>query len=132
METKNFKSFTGEDIRVAMTSGHVFLISTGEWTSIPKFAWRDSYSAGAVSEDTVQAAAIDKTTMDIVKTKTKVEDRKLMAKEIVKGWIEENDLEKFSTKDGKPKSTEIGKILKCQFPNGQRDEIWYQLQEEMK
>lgn len=132
METKNFKSFTGEPIRVAMTSGHVFIISSDDWTEIPEFAWKDAYSSGATSEDTVQAAAMSDEVLQIVETKSNVEDRKIQAKKIIKGWIEANDLDKFSKNNGKPKSTEIGKILKCQFPNGIRDEVWYQLQEEMK
>lgn len=132
METKNFKSFTGTTIRVAMTTGHVFLIGCDDWVSIPQFAWQASYSEGATSEDTVQAAAMSDDVLQIVKIKTNVEDRKLQAKEIIKGWVEENNLEMFRKNDGKPKSNEIGKILKCQFPNGLRDEIWYQLQEEMK
>ena len=131
MEYKNFKSFLGEDIRVALTSGHVFSIGREEWYPIPQFAWQEAFSLGATSEDTITVDTVTKEVMDIVKIKSSVTDRKAQAKGIILGWLKDNDLSKFSKIDGKPKSSEISKILKCQFQNGMRDEIWFKIQEEV-
>ena len=131
MEYKNFKSFTGSEVRVALISGHTFVISCDEWTPIPEFAWRGSYSEGATSEDTIQAATMSKEVLEVVQVKSDVEDMKRRAKVIIKGWVDSNDLSKFSKGDGRPKSNEVSKELGCRFHNAMRDEVWYKLQEEM-
>lgn len=37
--------------RVALLSGHIYLVNGYEWQALPEFAWSEAYSKGCVSED---------------------------------------------------------------------------------
>ena len=129
MEYKKFKAFERE-LRVALTSGHVFIIPIDSWVEIPGFAWGAVFAAGATSEDTIKADSLTREVMQVVNIKKKVSDLKLEVKEVMKGWVTNNELDKFGA-NGKPKSPELGKAIGKSVTNAVRDEVWFLLQSEL-
>lgn len=129
MQYKNFKSGTGKEVRVALTSGHVFLVHK-EWQPIPEFAWQDMYSCGAISEDMIKNVSSESMGAAAVAVINSVAMRKETIKQTIRDMIEDNDPEYFM-KDGRPKSPEITKRTGLKITNNERDEVWFKLQEEL-
>ena len=133
MEYKKFKAFGYgvEGLRVAMTTGHVFVIPEDDWVKVPEFAWKEVFAAGATSEDTIKASAITKDVLKVVELKRGTEDKKQQIKAVILKWIENNELDKFN-KDGRPTSPLISKEVGFSVTNGVRDEVWFLIQEGME
>ena len=133
MEYKKFKAYGhgDEGIRVALTTGHVFIIPNDDWVKIPEFAWKEVFASGAVSEDTIKADSITKDVLKAVEMKRGNEDKKQQIKAVVQGWVDDNELDKFN-KDGKPSSPLIAKEVGFAVTNGVRDEVWFLMQEGME
>ena len=57
MESKRFKSTTGKDVRVALTSGHVAIIGT-QWVELHPRFFSLAYANGCISEDMVKSTGL--------------------------------------------------------------------------
>ena len=128
MEFKKFKSSTGKTIRVARTSGHVYLFDN-DWQRVPEFSWSDCYAAGCVSEDMFHNKAMSEAPEIVVKSLANVAKRKEQIRNVLQGWVENNEMEKFSNK-GIPKVPEINKELPFGATRQEMLEVWYKLQDE--
>ena len=128
MEFKKFKSSTGDIIRVALTTGDVWLLDN-DWQRIPEFGWSECYAAGCVSEDMFTNKAMSDVPESVARTLASVARRKEMVRNVLKGWMDSNEVDKFSTK-GLPKVPEVNKELNFTADRSEILEVWYKLQEE--
>jgi len=124
MEFKNFKSADDTEKRIALTSGHVYLIGR-EWIKIPEFAWSDCYAAGCHSEDMFTSKMIPEVVANTMGT---VAQRKNTIRGILERWIEENDQSKFN-KAGNPNTVQLQKEIPFKVTKAETMEVWYKLQE---
>lgn len=130
MEFKNFKSAQGNEVRVALTSGHVWIIGR-EWRRIPEFAWSSCYAEGCVSEDMFNNSVVKELPETVVKSLATTAQRKDLIKGVLQSWVDESRGDKFTIK-GFPKTPELQKELPFKVTKNEVQEVWYKLQEEIK
>ncbi len=125
MKFKNFKSIDNTEKYVSLLSGHTFRIGK-EWTKIPELAWQDCYAHGCMSEDMI-GTGVEGTPQN------KEESDHEVIRNIMLKWYEENNIEKFDKKSGRPN------IMKLREESGirhidshLRNKIWFALQEELR
>jgi len=126
---KRFKSTTGEDVRIALLSGHVFLVGS-EWKDLPEFAWSDAYAQRCISEDMITGnGSVGVTTEVMAKM-----DHIALAKEEIKGAIleamEEGNESFFNKMNGVPKVSAISEKLGKKANQQYVREVWYRIQDE--
>lgn len=129
MEPKRFKSTTGEEVRIAQTSGHVTTIGV-DWTDVHPRFHSDAYASACISEDMVKSSAIKDMDPKVVNTLNNVALQKNEVTDAIKKLVRDNDLDSFDAK-GKPKSTVISTMVGFRVTNATRDEVWYKVQQEM-
>lgn len=127
MEYKRFKSPDNSVRRVALLSGHVFLID-GEWSPIPEYAWKASYAEGAISEDMIRNLTADNMDVEALNRINTVADRNEQIRSKIKEWVANNELDHF-TSNGKPKATDLTEALGFRVTNADRDTVWFKLVE---
>lgn len=129
MASKKFKSASTKPRRVALLSGHVFMIGN-EWVDIPDFAWQEAYVQGCVSEDMVMSKTSAPSGGTLVEGAKSADLKKAELVVFLKAAIEENNTELFNERSGKP----ILKKVNEHFEKGANPfllkEAWDQIQEE--
>jgi len=126
MQFKKFKSLDNIERRIALLSGHVYLIGP-DWQNIPEFAWKDCYAAGCMSDDMItKAVYINKEESGVVERLNNKAHQKVEMEALFKGWVVENKLENFDAK-GKPKMIPTSEYMGFRVPNKLRDEVWFDM-----
>lgn len=130
METKKFKSIASKPVRIALLDGHVAWV-TEEWVDLHPRFHSEAYAAGCVSQDMYRNAQLSETDARIANTMQNVALQKREVEDAIRKLVEENDLESFDNKNGKPKSTVLTEMVGFRVTNAIRDEVWYYVQESM-
>jgi hypothetical protein len=105
MNIKNFKSPDGTTKRVALLSGHTYLIGT-KWQMIPEFAWSACYAAGCASEEMFNAVDRGETLASLVNHNTMTSNVNEQLQDLFTSWIENNEEEHFDSR-GVPKLAHV-------------------------
>ena len=97
MQFKKFRSPDQFTRRLALLSGHVYLVGN-EFQSLPEFAWKEAFSQGCLTEDMIVALQIDPS---VVQGLSEQAGLKMKVREAVQDAIKHNRAEAFK-KDGYP------------------------------
>ena len=124
---KKFKSTTGQPVRVALIDGHVAIIGT-EWTDLHERFHSQAYANMCISEDMIKNAALDGLDPATVNVINNVALQKNEVEAAIRKLIEENQLDAFDSKYGKPKSNILTDMVGFRVTNAVRDEVWYKVQ----
>ena len=128
MKFKKFKAVDNIERRIALLSGHVYLISS-EWIRVPEFAWKDCYAAGCMSEDMIaKSTYLDEAEAGVVEQLNNKARQKVEMEALFKGWVVENITDNFDTK-GRPKIIPTSEFMGFRVPNKLRDEVWFDMVE---
>lgn len=130
MESKNFKSITGDRVRIALLDGHVTWVEEG-WTSLHPRFHSAAYAAGCVSEDMYRNSKLSDADARVANTMQNVALQKNEIEDAIRKLVAENDLDSFDKKNGRPKSTVLSEMVGFRVTNPVRDEVWYRVQESM-
>lgn len=126
MESKRFKSTTGEEVRIAQTSGHITIIGT-DWTDVHPRFHSDAYAAACISEDMVKSSAVEGVDPSVVNKLNNIALQKNEVETAIKKLVKDNELDAFDSK-GKPKSNVLTSMVGFRVSNAIRDEVWYKVQ----
>lgn len=123
-----FKSKDGSVVRVARLDGNVFIVGP-EWRELPERFWQDAYANGCESEDqvTFKEINVNRKALDMM---NRVATRKDEIKGIILSLVKEGDLSNFGKNDNKPRSAAITERAGYRVTNSERDEIWFNIQNE--
>lgn len=130
MDFKNFKSASDKQIRIALTSGHVWLIGR-EWIKIPEFAWSACYAGGCISEDMFTNSVIKDIPEAVVKSLSTSAQHKDLIREVLLGWVENNRMDNFRN-DGNPNMVRLSSDLPFTPQKGMVAEVWSKIQQESR
>lgn len=130
MESKKFKSIAGQPVRIALLDGHVAWVAE-EWTDLHPRFHSAAYAAGCVSQDMYRNSQLSESDARIANTMQNVMLQKKEVEDAIRKLVEDNDLEAFDKKNGKPKSTVLSEMVGFRVTNTVRDEVWYYVQESM-
>lgn len=126
---KRFRSRTGEDVRVALTNGHVAII-TSEWSPVVEILWEAAYAAGCVSED-----------MDVHKELDRVKDTGMFSeieriatlkgkvKDAIMKAIKEDNIKAFTANSG-PTAKYLREAVGEKVPTHIKNEVWEEVLDE--
>jgi len=127
MKFKKFKSVDGEPKRIALTTGHVYLIGN-KWTDIPELAWRLAYAEGCISEEFVLSGNKEPTKV--------VAGKELLMREavdVIKSWIKDNKTENFTKTNNLPNVFKLREALGSdEIDNKFRDTAFITASEELE
>lgn len=126
---KRFKSTSGNQVRIALLSGHVALVET-TWTELHQRFWTDAYSQGCISEDMVKNTSTSDVDPKVLNTLNNIALQKSEISDAIRKLVRDNVLESFDT-NGKPKATKLTSMVGFRVTNSLRDEVWYKVQQEM-
>jgi len=132
--TQNFKSLTGEEVRLAFTSGHIFLIGEN-YMPLPAGPggdfWKKAFASGCISEEALTKAMerqkVGKPSVILGTGEKKdlsnlsVEDRKSIAKEKVQQMYATKDPVHF-TADDLPKADKLSELCGFTVTAAERDD----------
>lgn len=130
MESKKFKSITGSRVRIALLDGHVAWIEE-EWTDLHPRFHSEAYAAGCVSEDMYRNSKLSDADARVANTMQNVALQKKDVEDAIRKLVEDNELDAFDRKNGKPKSTVLSEMVGFRVTNPVRDEVWYRVQESL-
>jgi len=116
MNSKKFKPASGEAVRLALLSGHIFVVEATGWTSLPEFAWKHAYANGCISDDMIKNLVAETPKIDVVNEVT----------QLLVEAIENNDDRVFD-KQGYPKLAAIKEALDMQVTHSQMQTAWKQV-----
>lgn len=142
---KKFKSVSGEDVRIALMSGHVFIIGK-EWQTLPEYAHADAYANKCISDDMLfheavkeevvnpdMPEALQKTEIDSALLNEKAKGLEL-AKQDVYNFLKDS-VEKATTgvfaKNGKVIPSAVKTKMKVTTSNSIIQEAWAELKNDM-
>ncbi|MCP5414363.1 MAG: hypothetical protein H6961_07120 [Chromatiaceae bacterium] len=130
MESKKFKSIAGQPIRIALLDGHVTWVAE-DWTELHPRFHSAAYSSGCVSQDMYRNSQLSESDARVANTMQNVMLQKKEVEDAIRKLIDENNLEAFDNKNGKPKSNTLTEMVGFRVTNAMRDEVWYFVQESM-
>ena len=129
--TKKFRSTSGKIERV-VSEGKVALVGT-DWKTLPSPMWSAAYASHCESEDMVANKIGGMSDDPEVKVINKALDKKARIKDAIFRLLEDNNVEDFTyyrkTKDYRPATKAINKLVGFQVSNAERDMIWHRLLE---
>ena len=129
MTYKKFRSRTGNDVRVALTTGHVAIVGS-EWRDLAENFHSAAYSAGCISEDMVVNESLKEKqaegTLDKLEEAAKFEAEVRFA---IEKAIKDNNLDAF-TKNNGPKAGFLKEVLGKPVPSHIRSKVWEDMLEE--
>jgi len=106
---KNFKSVDGQAKRVALMSGHTYIIGD-TWVLLPDFAWSEAYSKGCASEEMIAAVERGDTLASLVNVNTLEENLTEKLQTLFRAWMETAAEDCFDSK-GMPKLAKVRAAL---------------------
>lgn len=125
---KKFKSTTGQEVYVALTTGHCTIIGT-DWTDLHERFHTAAYSQGCISDDMIKNTSGNALDPSVVNMLNNVALQKNEVEDAIRKLVKENDLEAFDSK-GKPKCPKLTDMVGFRVTNAVRDEVWYRIQEQ--
>lgn len=132
--TQKFKSLTGEEVRLAFTTGHIYLIGE-KYVDLPAGPggdfWKAAFSAGCISEEAL-TKAIERQKQgkpsSMLGTGEKkdmsnitVDEREAIAKEKIEQMYAIKDLSHF-TQDDLPKTEKLSELCGFTVSKSERDD----------
>ncbi len=134
MKTQKFKSLTGEEVRLAFTTGHIFIVGE-EFVPLPAGPggefWRAAFASGCISEEALTKAIerqragkpspILGTGEKRDLSKLSIEDRKSIAKEKISQMYAVKDPAHF-TKDDLPSVEKLSELCGFTVKKDERDD----------
>lgn len=118
---KDFKSTTGEPVRIALTTGHVAVVDDEEWTPLPKRMWSHAYGLGCESSD--MSDSIETTRTDSLDVR---KERIMLAIDGMVKAGERDELQKdeLFTKSGAPDANVLQQKTGISIKAPERDLLW--------
>lgn len=119
---KNFRSTSGEPVRIALTSGHIKWVQT-DWTITHKRFWSHAFALGCESEDGEgKSENIEGSTLD---------QRKEKILEVMREFrdADDNDKPGLFTKAGVPDANRLSEKLGFTVKTDERNVLWQELKE---
>lgn len=106
-----FRSQTGEQVRIANTAGHVALVGS-DWTVVHKSLEPQAYAAGLISQNMTKDRAIKQVPDAMVEGMSKIALEKEQVKKLIKSWYTNlNEHRDKFKKNNEPSQTAITKAL---------------------
>ncbi len=146
MKNKRFKSVDGTDKRIALLSGHVFIVGK-DWCPLPELAHSSAYANQCISEDMVYHKAVEEVVVnpdmpkalqeteidgDLLEEKSKgLALAKKDVYDFLKVAVEESTPGVFS-KNGKVMVMVVQKKMKVSTPSSVIQEAWAELQNDLE
>lgn len=126
---KRFKSTTGEEVRIALTNGHVFLVGN-EWKDLPEFAYSAAYSQCCVSEDMITGQGNIAVTTEVMAKMDNIALAKQSIKDVLTVAMETGDGSMFNKNNGTPKVSAVSSAMGSTANAQLVKEVWYIMLEE--
>jgi hypothetical protein len=128
MKFKNFRSFGGP-ARVALTTGHVYLLNEKDWVPIPEFAWADCYANKCMSEDMVTNNSPRLVKEQVETTQNKALARRAAIKDLMYQFRDEQP--NFIDRTGYPNMKRLNACADFTITNAERKDIWDEITAEL-
>lgn len=126
---KRFRSRNGEDIRVALTNGHVAVI-TSEWSPVIPLLWEAAYASGCVSEDMEVHKELDRVKESgMLDEVEKLAALKGKVKDAIVTAIKDNNIKAF-TKNNGPTAKYLTEAVGEKIPTHIKNAVWEEVLDE--
>lgn len=124
MAFKSFRSPTPDTRRIALTTGHIYLIGP-EWSPLPDFAWTEAYAAGCISED-MNATGIPSEVLRTLSDEAALLDE---VKAVIQEAIDDSVAEAFFKTSGAIKPAYVrNKLSRPELPIPLVEKAWAKIQ----
>lgn len=126
-----FRSQTGETIRIANTNGHVANVGP-DWTPVHKSLEATAYAAGLISQNMTKDRATKNISDSMIEGMSKIALEKDQVKKIIYGWYTNlNEHRSKFKKNNEPSQTEITKALGFKTQAGYVAQMAHEVRQEL-